>query len=464
MIQIYDSLSQRKREFVPVKPGKVSMYVCGMTVYDHCHVGHSRAWICFDVIARYLQQVGYDVTYVRNITDIDDKIINRANENQATALEWADRFIDSMHEDMAALKITDVDHEPRATQYVPQMIELIEALISKKHAYVTGNGDVCFRVRSFEQYGKLAKRDLDKMRSGARVEVADGKEDPLDFVLWKLAKPGEPSWSSPWGEGRPGWHIECSVMSTDLLGQPFDIHGGGMDLKFPHHENEIAQSEAGCDHAFSNYWMHIGLLQEKKKKMSKSLGNFSTIKEELQKYPQEVLRYMMISAQYRSPVNYTADSVKAGWQSLNRLYTALRGLDLVDEPIDQQGEYWKRFSTVMDDDFNTPEALAVLFDMAHQVNRVKEQGNKEEATAIANQLKAVAKVLAILQLPVESFLQGDVEDGDAAEIERLIEERQQARAAKDWALADQVRDQLAAMSVVIEDGAEGTTWRKETKA
>lgn len=464
MIQIYDSLSQRKREFVPVHDGKVSMYVCGMTVYDHCHVGHSRAWICFDVIARYLKQVGYDVTYVRNITDIDDKIINRANENKSTALEWAERFIDSMHEDMQALKITDVDHEPRATQYVPQMVELIEALINKQHAYVAGNGDVCFRVRSFEQYGKLAKRDLDKMRSGARVEVVDGKEDPLDFVLWKLAKPGEPSWPSPWGEGRPGWHIECSVMSTDLLGQPFDIHGGGMDLKFPHHENEIAQSEAGCNHAFANYWMHIGLLQVNDEKMSKSLGNFATIKEELEKYPQEVLRYLMISAQYRSPVNYTTDSVKSAWQSLNRLYTALRGLQLNNENVDQGSENWQRFAKAMDDDFNTPEALAVLFDMAHQINRAKEHGDTTGATVLANQLKAIGNVLAILQMPVEGFLQGEVDDVDVAQIEKLIAERQQARAARDWARADQVRDQLAAMSVVIEDGAEGTTWRKETKA
>ncbi len=462
MLQIYDSLSQLKKEFVPIVPGKVSLYVCGMTVYDHCHVGHSRAWVCFDVIARYLRELDYDVTYVRNITDIDDKIIRRANENGATALDWANRFIASMHEDMQALRINDVDHEPRATEYVPEMIELIESLIAKDHAYVAGNGDVCFRVRSFEAYGKLAKRDLEKMRSGARVEVDAGKEDPLDFVLWKLAKPGEPHWSSPWGEGRPGWHIECSVMSTGLLGQPFDIHGGGMDLKFPHHENEIAQSEAGCQHEFANIWMHIGLLQVNDEKMSKSLGNFSTVKEELEQYPYEVLRYLMISAHYRSPVNYTSDSMQSAWQSLNRLYTALRGLDVSGAKLDKSHPLWLRFEQAMSDDFNTPEALAVLFECAHAINRAREQGQEQEALILAKQLKAMAELLGLLQLPAEQFLQGRVADDEVATIEGLIAQREQARIDKDWAKADQLRDQLLAMSVVIEDGSVGTTWRKLT--
>ncbi|MDF1760293.1 MAG: cysteine--tRNA ligase [Coxiellaceae bacterium] len=463
MIQIYDSVRQSKHEFIPVEPGKVKMYVCGMTVYDDCHVGHSRAWVLFDVIARYFRARGFDVTYVRNITDIDDKIINRANENKATAKDWAEKNIASMHEDMKALDINPVEHEPRATEYTTQMINLIETLIGDDHAYVAGNGDVCFRVRSFDQYGKLSKRDLDKLRSGARVDVADGKEDPLDFVLWKLAKPNEPHWPSPWGEGRPGWHIECSAMAAELLGQPFDIHGGGMDLKFPHHENEIAQSEAGCDHAFANTWMHVGLLQINSEKMSKSLGNFSTIKDELKKYPHEVIRYFMMSAHYRSPVNYSDEIMLTNWQSLKRLYTALRGLPLQDEAIDTENEYWQKFQTVMDDDFNTPEALAVLFDMSHAINRAREQGKDQHALGLANQLKAMAKLLGLVQQPIDAFLQGDVDEDDAALIEKLIAERQQARADKDWARADKVRDQLTAMSVVIEDGASGTIWRKDTQ-
>ncbi|MDF1797451.1 MAG: cysteine--tRNA ligase [Coxiellaceae bacterium] len=462
MIQIYDSVSQSKREFIPVEPGKVKMYVCGMTVYDDCHVGHSRAWILFDIIARYFRQKNYEVTYVRNITDIDDKIINRANENNATAKDWAEKNIASMLEDMEALDITPVEHQPRATEYTPQMINLIETLIGDDHAYVAGNGDVCFRVRSFDQYGKLSKRDLDKLRSGARVDVADGKEDPLDFVLWKLAKPGEPHWPSPWGDGRPGWHIECSAMAAELLGQPFDIHGGGMDLKFPHHENEIAQSEAGCDHAFANTWMHVGLLQINSEKMSKSLGNFSTIKDELKKYPHEVIRYFMMSAHYRSPVNYSDEIMQTNGQSLKRLYTALRGLELTDEAIDADCEFWQKFQAAMDDDFNTPEALAVLFEMSHAINRAREQGNDKHAVGVANQLKAMAKLLGLVQQPVESFLQGGVDADEVALIEKLIAERQQARADKDWVRADKVRDQLTEMSVVIEDGASGTIWSKDT--
>ncbi|MDF1654598.1 MAG: cysteine--tRNA ligase [Coxiellaceae bacterium] len=462
MIQIYDSISQSKREFIPVEPGKVKMYVCGMTVYDDCHVGHSRAWVLFDVIARYFRACDFEVVYVRNITDVDDKIIKRAAENNATSHDWAEKNIVSMHEDMQALDILDVNFEPQATQYIPQMINLIETLIGDDHAYVAENGDVCFRVRSFDQYGKLSKRDLDKLRSGARVDVADGKEDPLDFVLWKLAKPGEPHWSSPWGEGRPGWHIECSAMAAELLGQPFDIHGGGMDLKFPHHENEIAQSEAGCDHAFANTWMHVGLLQINSEKMSKSLGNFSTVKDELKKYPHEVIRYFMMSAHYRSPVNYSDEIMLTNWQSLKRLYIALRGLPLDDEAIDESSDYWQKFQAAMDDDFNTPEALAALFEMSHAINRAREQKNDKHAVGLANQLKAMAKLLGLVQQPIEAFLQGDVDADEAALIEKLIAERQQARADKDWARADKVRDQLTEMSVVIEDGASGTIWRKDT--
>ncbi len=463
MIQIYDSVSQSKREFIPVEPGKVKMYVCGMTVYDDCHVGHARAWVLFDIFARYFREKGLDVNYVRNITDIDDKIIKRASENNATAKDWAEKNIVSMYEDMTALDITPVDHDPRATEYTPQMIKLIESLIAKEHAYVAENGDVCFRVRSFDHYGKLSKRDLDKLRAGSRVDVADGKEDPLDFVLWKLAKPGEPHWPSPWGEGRPGWHIECSAMAAEILGQPFDIHGGGMDLKFPHHENEIAQSEASCDHLFANTWMHVGLLQINSEKMSKSLGNFSTIKEELNRYPAEVLRYFMMSAHYRSPVNYSDDIMQTNWQSLNRLYTALRGLPVRDEAIDQSSDDWKRFEAAMDDDFNTPEALAVLFDISHAINRLREKGDDAEALTKASQLKAMAKILGLMQQPVEAFLKGGVTADEVEKIDQLIADRQQARADKDWAKADQIRDELDAMSVVIEDGASGTIWRKDVK-
>lgn len=457
MLVIYDSVSQSKQQFIPVKPGKVGMYVCGMTVYDHCHIGHGRGFIVFDVIKRYLQASGYDVTLVRNITDIDDKIINRANEHQQSYREWADRFIASTREDVDALHIMQPDVEPKATDHIDEIIALSQHLIDSGFAYVADNGDVCFEVRKFKHYGKLSKRDLDMLRSGARVEAAVAKRDPLDFVLWKLAKPGEPSWPSPWGDGRPGWHIECSAMASSILGQPFDIHGGGMDLKFPHHENEIAQSEVACEHAYANTWMHVGLVQVNKEKMSKSLGNFATIKSVLKQYHYEVLRYLMVSAHYRSPLNYADDSMAQSKQALTRLYNALRGLVLHDL-TPQACQHWRQFSAAMDDDFNSAEALAVLFDMAREVNRLRDQDQLHEAVQVASELKTLAGILGLLQDDPDIFLQGDSDD--AAVIGGLIAKRNQARADKDWSTADAVRDELLAMGVVIEDGVDGTSWKR----
>lgn len=461
MLTIYDSLSQEKRPFKPVQAGKVGMYVCGMTTYDDCHIGHGRGFVVFDVIRRYLEARDYQVTFVRNITDIDDKIIQRANENGETAKAWAERFIASTFADMQALQVKSADYDPRATEYVPQMIALIEVLIARDFAYVAESGDVCFRVRHFDDYGKLSKRDLDNLRAGARIEIGEGKEDPLDFVLWKKAKPGEPSWASPWGDGRPGWHIECSAMAGEILGVPFDIHGGGMDLKFPHHENEIAQSEAACDCNFANYWMHLGLVQVNDEKMSKSLGNFSTIKSVLADEHPEVVRYFMVSAHYRSPVNYAERVMVASRQALQRLYTSLRDLALPEKTsIDKTGQYWLRFQEAMDDDFNTPEALAVLFSMSHEINRLKEQSALAEAADVAGQLKAIAALFGFLQEAPETFLKQGASDEESAWVEALLQERQNARQQKDWARADEIRDLLAEKQIVIEDGAEGTTWRK----
>lgn len=461
MLMIYDSLHQEKRLFVPVEPGKVGMYVCGMTTYDDCHIGHGRGFVVFDVIRRYLQAVGYQVTFVRNITDIDDKIIQRANEQGETALRWAERYIRSTFEDLAALRVLPADHDPRATDYVPAMISWIERLIASGHAYIAGSGDVCFHVRSFEDYGKLSKRDLDQLRSGARTLVSREKEDPLDFVLWKRAKSGEPSWPSPWGEGRPGWHIECTVMSTELLGMPFDIHGGGMDLKFPHHENEIAQAEAPCEKTFAHYWMHLGLVQVNQEKMSKSLKNFSTIQSVLATYPVEVVRYFMISAHYRSPVNYALDVMAASYQALNRLYTALR--DWPEQPldIDERAAYWLRWRAAMDDDFNTPEALAVLFSMAHELNRLKELGDHKRCVYLAGQLRALGNLFGILQESAEDFLKAGSSLEEAHWVDALLKEREAARLQKNWARADAIRQELAAKQILIEDGADGSTWRKQ---
>lgn len=458
MLVIYDSLTKQKREFVPITPKHVNLYVCGITVYDYCHIGHARSIVIFDMVTRYLRSQGYTVNYVHNITDIDDKIIRRAQENDEPWDQLTARFIKAMHEDEQALGIVPATHEPRATDYIPQIITLIESIMANGHAYVGDNGDVYFDVRSFEGYGKLSHRDIDALRSGTRVEIGESKQDPLDFVLWKLEKPGEPSWDSPWGKGRPGWHIECSAMSTSLLGQPFDIHGGGLDLKFPHHENEIAQSESACDKGFANYWMHGGLLQINKEKMSKSLGNFLTIREVLAEHHPEVIRYFLLSSHYRSPVSYSDDNLAQMKQGLERLYTAIRGLPLAEAPNDSPFE--ARFNAAMNDDFNMPEAFAVLFDLAREINRYRDDHQEADAAGHAALLTQLAGIFGLLNADPDTFLKGNTGDLDVADIESMIAERTAARAAKQWAKADEIRDALAAKGVAIEDVAGDTTWRR----
>lgn len=455
MLQIYNTITRQKQEFTPMTPGKAGMYVCGVTVYDYCHLGHARTYTSVDVIIRYLRWRGYAVSHVRNITDIDDKIIKRANENQEAFHVVTERFTRAMHEDFAALGLTPPDFEPRATDYIPQMISLIEKIIVNHHAYVGSNGDVYFDVRSFQPYGCLSHHDIEQLESGARVEISEVKRDPLDFVLWKLAKPGEPSWDSPWGKGRPGWHIECSAMSMELLGEHFDIHAGGRDLIFPHHENEIAQSEAASKTPFVNVWMHTGFLQMEKEKMSKSLGNFVTIRDVLRDHEPEVLRFFLISSHYRSPLIYTADALYQSRQSLTRFYTALRHLP--DAPCLENSSYEEQFITAMDDDFNTPVALSTLFELAHEIQRLREK-DMNAAAAHGALLKRLGAVLGILQTSPETFFQAG-SDVDASKIESLITARQQARREKNWAEADRIRDELAGMYVVIEDGPQGTTWK-----
>ena len=457
MLQIYDSLTKQKREFVPVKSGHVRIYVCGITVYDHCHIGHARSIILFDVIIRYLRSRGWRVDYVRNITDIDDKIINRANKNRESCDALTERFIEAMRKDEKALGVLKPDHEPRATEYIPKITALIETIIEKGYGYVADNGDVYFDVRKFKPYGKLSHRDIEQLQAGARVEIGESKRDPLDFVLWKLAKPGEPTWDSPWGPGRPGWHIECSAMSTALLSQPFDIHGGGMDLKFPHHENEIAQSEAASDNGFANTWMHIGLLQVGSEKMSKSLGNFFTIQEVLEEHDPELVRYFMISGHYRSPVNYSEENLSQLQNGLERLYLALRDLPDAEET---ETEFEARFNEAMDDDFNTPVAMSVLFEMAHEIQRLREQGDLQVAAKLGKTLVRLGNVFGILQKNPSQFFQGDIASQEIEKINSLIKERDQARADKNWQRADEIRDELMTMKVVIEDSSEGTTWRR----
>ena len=456
-LTIYNTLSKNKEVFKPLEDNRVRMYVCGMTVYDFCHIGHARVMVAFDVVTRWLRHRGYDVTYVRNITDIDDKIIRRANENGEPFEALVERMIAAMHEDEARLNVLRPDLEPRATAHIGGMFTMIQTLIDKGYAYAPGNGDVYYRVGKFAGYGKLSRRRIEDLKIGARIEVDEAKEDPLDFVLWKGAKPGEPSWQSPWGLGRPGWHIECSVMSTCCLGETFDIHGGGPDLVFPHHENEIAQSEAATGKLYANAWMHAGAVRVDGEKMSKSLGNFFTIREVLEKYHPEVVRYLLVSSHYRSPINYSEDSLREAKGALERFYNGLKGLPLA-EPGGGD-EFVARFGAAMDDDFNSPEACAVLFEMIREVNRLRET-DLAAAAALAARLKELAGVLGVLQLEPEAFLQaGAAGKVDAAEIERLIAARLQARADKNWAESDRIRDQLTAMGVVLEDGKGGTTWR-----
>ena len=456
-LSLYNTLSKAKEPFQPLVGNQVRMYVCGMTVYDFCHIGHARVMVAFDVIARWLRQCGYELTYVRNITDIDDKIIRRAQENGEPFDALTERMIAAMHEDEARLSVLRPDIEPRATGHIAGMHAMIQTLIDKGFAYAPGNGDVYYRVGKFVGYGKLSRKKIEDLRIGARIEVDESKEDPLDFVLWKAAKPGEPSWESPWGAGRPGWHIECSVMSTCCLGETFDIHGGGPDLVFPHHENEIAQSEAATGKPYAATWMHAGAVRVDGEKMSKSLGNFFTIREVLEKYHPEVVRFLLVSSHYRSPINYSEDNLKEAKGALERFYTALRGLPEVEAAGGEA--FAERFAAAMDDDFNTPEAVAVLFEMAREVNRLRE-ADLQAAATLAAKLRELAGLLGVLQLEPDAFLQaGAAGKVDAAQVEALIQARLEARAAKNWAESDRIRDELTAMGVVLEDGKGGTTWR-----
>jgi len=461
MLQLHNTLTNSKQEFVPIEAGKIRMYVCGMTVYDYCHIGHARVMVSFDVITRYLRHRGFEVEYVRNITDVDDKIIKRAAENGETPDQLTERFIAAMHEDERALNVLPPSQEPRATGHMQAIIDMVEVLIAKGFAYAADNGDVYYRVDKFESYGALTNRKLEDMRAGARVEVGDSKENPMDFVLWKAAKEGEVSWASPWGEGRPGWHIECSAMTKCCLGDHFDIHGGGPDLPFPHHENEIAQSEAANGTKFVNYWLHAGAVRVNKEKMSKSLGNFFTIREVLAKYPAEVVRYLLTASHYRSQIDYSEDSLVEAQSGLERLYTALQDVPVAEAP-ELQGEFVGRFNAAMDDDFNSREALAVLFDMAREVNKLK-RDDVDSASALASQLKALGNIMGLLMQNPADFLRGEASDGDLtdSEIDDLMAQRNQAKVDRDFARADAIRDELKNQGVVLEDSREGTRWRRE---
>ena len=456
MLCIYNSLTRTKETFTPIAPPKVGMYVCGMTVYDYCHLGHARVMIVFDVVQRWLRASGYDVRYVRNITDIDDKIIRRAAEAGEPIEALTNRFIAAMREDARALGVADPDAEPRATEHVEQMLSLIGKLEQRGLAYRASDGDVNYSVRAFPGYGKLSGKSLEDLRAGERVSVAEAKHDPLDFVLWKHAKEGEPFWKSPWGAGRPGWHIECSAMSEKLLGEHFDIHGGGQDLQFPHHENEIAQSEGASGRRFVNVWMHNGFVRVEDEKMSKSLCNFFTVRDVLKRYDPEVVRFFIVRAHYRSPLNYSDQNLEDARHALSRLYTALKGSPAEIAAPDWNDAYGKRFREAMDDDFNTPEAVAVLFDLANEANR-------RSSEASLRQLRALGAELGLLGRDSDAFLksapvaEGGLSDAD---IETLIAERKAARKAKDFKRSDQIRTELLEKGIVLEDGAQGTSWRR----
>ncbi|MDV7103892.1 cysteine--tRNA ligase [Vibrio sp. TH_r3] len=459
MLKIYNTLTRQKEEFKPITAGKIGMYVCGVTIYDLCHIGHGRTFVSFDVVSRYLRFLGYDLNFVRNITDIDDKIIKRAAENGESCEELTERLIEEMYQDFDALNMKRPDIEPRATHFIAEIIDLVERLIERGFAYVASNGDVMFEVKKFEQYGQLSKQDLDQLQAGARVDIDSAKRSPLDFVVWKMSKPGEPTWSSPWGDGRPGWHIECSAMNSAILGNHFDIHGGGSDLQFPHHENEIAQSCCAHDTKYVNTWMHSGMVMIDQEKMSKSLGNFFTIRDVLQHYDAETVRYFLMSGHYRSQLNYSEDNLNQARSALERLYTALRGLDR-DAVPDTKSDYVRRFTDAMNDDFNTPEAYSVLFDMAREVNRLKTE-DLAAASKLGALMRELADVIGILYQDPDTFLQGDLSNNDeVSEIEALIKLRNDSRASKDWANADLARNKLTEMGIILEDGPEGTTWRK----
>lgn len=478
MLHIYNTSSRQKELFKPINAPKVGLYVCGLTVYDDCHLGHGRLFIWFDVVVRYLRHLGFEVTYVRNITDIDDKIIKRANELIVDYKELTKNTIDSMHADEKKLSVIPPDFEPRVTDNIPQIIALIQALVDKGFAYPAKNGDVYYQVANFTDYGKFSNQDLTSLRSGVRIEASDLKNDPLDFVLWKTVKPNEPYWESPWGNGRPGWHIECSAMAKAYLGDTFDIHGGGNDLQFPHHQNELAQSEAANGCKFANYWMHMGFIQVDQEKMSKSLGNFFTLKEVLKQYHPEILRYLVVASHYRSPINFCQQSLEQAYAALKRFYITLRDLPKLEQNldaataavlsphgevneaqenldliIDPANEFNKRFHEAMDDDFNTPEALAVLFDLTREINKLRDSGEVLAAHQYADLLKKLGFILGILQDEPQKFLQAGI---DEDKINALIVARNQARQNKDWAQADLIRAQLSAMGITIEDTSSGT--------
>jgi len=460
MLEIYNSLTRNQSPFSPIDPSNVRLYVCGMTVYDFCHIGHARVLVVFDVLYRYLCHIyGREhVTYVRNITDIDDKIIARANENKESIHDLTGRFIAAMNEDAEAIGVLHPNEEPRATVHMTEIITMIQALVDKGYAYAASNGDVYYDVSKFAPYGRLSGRHLEDLRAGARVEIDEAKDDPLDFVLWKAAKPSEPQWDSPWGPGRPGWHIECSAMSTHCLGNHFDIHGGGMDLQFPHHENEIAQSCAATSDEFANVWMHNGFVRVDDEKMSKSLGNFFTIREVLKSYDPEVLRYFILTSHYRSPLNYSDQHLDNAKNALTTLYTALRGI--TPKPGQGDNAYRTRFMAAMDNDLATPEAQAVLFDLSHEINRIRAT-DPEKAAELAGELVSLGGLLGLLGRDPDAFLQGGgADDLSADDIEQLIAERKAARAARNFQRADEIRDTLQQQGVVLEDGPAGTTWRR----
>ena len=460
MLTIYNSLTRQKENFRPIEPGKVRMYVCGITVYDYCHIGHARMILVFDMIVRYLRFSGYEVNYVRNITDIDDKIINRALENGEPFDELTGRFIEAMNEDFAALNALAPDSEPRATDHIEQIIAMISRLLENGYAYKAENGDVFYDVSAFADYGKLSGKNIEELRAGIRVDVQEAKTDPVDFVLWKMEKPGEPAWDSPWGRGRPGWHIECSAMATHCLGPDFDIHGGGQDLQFPHHENEIAQSCGAGSKTFVNLWIHNGFVRVDDEKMSKSLGNFFTVREVMARYLPEVIRFFILSSHYRSPLNYSDAHLDEARTGLTRLYTSIRGIDPGAGELDSG--YRQRFEQVMDDDFNTREAITLFHEIAGEINRLEDKSSAR-ATCLARTLVQLGDVLGIMQAAPAEFLHASAGNGAIApeEITRLIEQRAQAKAEKNYAEADRIRDHLSEQGIILEDGPGGTTWRRK---
>ena len=460
MLKIYNTLSKKKEEFQPIDANQVGIYVCGMTVYDFCHMGHARVMVMFDVITRHLRRNFPSVKYVRNITDIDDKIITRAIENNEDIYSLTNRFIDAMHEDETSLGVLSPDIEPRATDSIGKMIEMIESLSNKGLAYQGTNGDVFYSVRKFTEYGKLSGKNLDDLMAGARVDVESHKKDPLDFVLWKKAKSDEPSWESPWGSGRPGWHIECSAMSNHFISNHFDIHGGGMDLTFPHHENEIAQSEGANDCKFVNTWMHVGFVNIDDEKMSKSLNNFFTIRDVLKTYDGEALRYFLISSHYRSPLNYSETNIESAQSALLRLYNAIKGLNHHSfNPELIEVDYETRFNAALNDDFNTPMALSILFEIAKQIN-IERTTNPKKASALSSQLVKLGNYIGILNHNADEYLKQGSELSES-EISKKIDQREAARNSKDFAMSDQIRDELLELGIILEDSANGTTWRRK---